>query len=343
MNNEKVLVTGGTGFIAQYCILVLLNHGFRVRATVRSLARESEVRQNLKEGGIDAGEKLSFVVADLTKEEGWDKAMSGCQYAIHCASSTPTGDQISEEDWINPAVEGTLRVLRHARDAGVKRVVMTSAFGAICAGHNQMKRPFNEGDWSDLSGKNVWLYQKSKTLSEKAAWDFIEQKGNCMELATINPVAVLGPVLGADYSHSIRIVKGMMDGQQGNPQINCGFVDVRDVADLHWRAMVQDAAKNQRFLATAGDSLWLSDVAKIIKKRMGKAAENVSTRTLPNWLVRLGALKDPALKGSIPLLGLNLNSTNEKAKSMLGWTPRTAEDAIVATAESLVNLGLIKS
>jgi nucleoside-diphosphate-sugar epimerase len=341
MKDELVLVTGGTGFIAQHCILALLRDGYQVRTTVRSLAREAEVREQLREGGIDAGERLSFVVADLSQDRGWAEAVAGCRYVIHGASPTPTGAQTSEEEWVRPAVDGNLRVLRAARDAGVKRVVLTSAFGAICAGHGQMTRPFDETDWSDLSSRNVWLYQKSKTLSERAAWDFIAREGQGLELSAVNPVAVLGPVLGADFSHSIRLVKGLLAGQPGSPKINCGFVDVRDVADLHVLAMTHDAARGERFIATAGDSLWLGDVARVLKERMGAVAAKVSTRVLPNWVVLLGALKDPALKGSVPLLGLRMNASNAKARKLLGWSPRPAEEAIVATARSLDKLGLL--
>lgn len=342
MNDETVLVTGGTGFIAQHCILALLSRGYSVRTTVRSVAREAEVRGNLKAGGAEPGDRLSFVAADLCADEGWAKAATGCTYVLHGASPTPSGEYTTEEDWIKPAVEGNLRVLRAARQAGAKRVVLTSAFGAIGVGHKRMNRPFNETDWSDLTG-NVAPYQKSKTLSERAAWDFIDREGNGLELSSVNPVAVLGPALGPDYSHSIRLIKGILDGQPGCPKINSGVVDVRDVADLHLRAMIHPAAKGERFLATAGESMWLVDMAKILKSRMGKVASRVSTRVLPNAVVRLAALTNPAMKGLLPLLGVNLNVTNEKAKRVLGWASRSSEEAVVATAESLVRLGLLRS
>lgn len=338
--DTTVLVTGGTGFIAQYCILALLDAGYRVRTTVRSARREAEVRQQLKVGGAEPGDRLSFVEADLGADDGWAEAHAGCTYVMHGASATPTGTQASEADWVRPAVDGTLRVLRAARDAGVRRVVLTSAFGAICAGHGEMGRPFDENDWSDLAG-DVWLYQKSKTLSERAAWDFVAREGGGLELSVVNPTAVLGPVLGADYSHSIRLIRTMLEGLPGCPRINSGFVDVRDVADLHLRAMVDPAAKGERFIAIAGDSLWLSEVAKVLRERMGASASRVSLRVLPNWVVRLGALRDPALRGSIPLLGRTMNATSAKATRLLGWVPRSREDAIVATAESLLRLGLI--
>lgn len=343
-NNKdvSVLVTGGTGFIAQHCILALLNRGYRVRTTVRSLTREAQVREQLKTGGVEPGDRLSFVRADLASDEGWNEATAGCVYVMHGASPTPTGRQTSEDDWVRAAVDGNLRVLRAARRADVHRVVLTSAFGAICAGHGPMKRPFNETDWSDLSSPNVWPYQKSKTLSERTAWDFVAREGRGLQLSAINPVTVVGPALGADYSHSIRLIRGMLEGQPGNPRINSGFVDVRDVADLHVRAMTHEAASGERFIAIAGESIWLADVAKMLRARMGRAGRRVSTRTLPNWLVRLGALRDPALRGSLPLLGRNLNATSQKATRLLGWSPRSCEDAIIATAESLQRLGLLR-
>ncbi|KAF1004812.1 MAG: Aurachin B dehydrogenase [Pseudomonas fluorescens] len=341
-SDTQVLVTGGTGFIAQYCILALLSRGYRVRTTVRSLAREAEVRAQLKAGGAEPGERLSFVTADLADDAGWAQAAAGCTYVLHGASPTPSGTYASDEEWVRPAVDGNLRVLRAARDAGAKRVVLTSAFGAICAGHRAMGRPFDETDWSDLSGK-VWPYQKSKTLSERAAWDFIAREGGGLELSAINPVAVLGPALGADYSHSIRLIKNLMDGQPGSPKINCGVVDVRDLADLHLLAMTQPAANGERFLATAGDSLWIADIARILRRRLGAAANRVPTRVLPNWLVRLLGRRNPRMREIVPLLGVNLNASSNKARRLLGWTPRSGEEAIVATAQSLVSLGLLKS
>jgi dihydroflavonol-4-reductase len=340
MRQELVLVTGGTGFIAQHCMLVLLSQGFRIRTTVRNLAREAEVRANLVTGGARPGDSLSFVAADLASDAGWAEAASGCTYVIHCASSTPSGNYATQEAWNSPAIEGNLRVLRAARDAGVKRLVLTSAFGAVGCGHASRARPFDESDWSNLEG-DLAPYQRSKTLAELAAWDFVKREGNGLEMAAINPTAVLGPALGADYSHSIRLIKNMMDGQPGAPKINSGFVDVRDVADLHVRAMLTKTANGERFLAISGHSLWLADVARILRKRMGPAAAKVSTRVLPSWLVRLGAWNNPQMKAIIPMLGIDMNATSAKAEALLGWKPRSTEEAIVATAESLVRLNLL--
>jgi dihydroflavonol-4-reductase len=341
ITNELVLVTGGTGFIAQHCILALLARGYRVRTTVRSPAREAEVRAHLGAGGAEPGNRLSFVVADLTADAGWTEATAGCRHVLHGASPTPSGAQVREEDWVRPAVDGNLRVLRAARAAGVRRVVLTSAFGAIGAGHDTRDRPFDETDWTDLGG-DVWPYQKSKTLAERAAWDFIAREGGKLELSAVNPVTVLGPALGADTSHSIQLVKRLMDGQPGCPKINTGVVDVRDVADLHLRAMTSPAAAGERFLATAGESLWMVDIAQVLRRRLGEAAHKVPTRVLPNWLVRLLVLANPAMKGIVPLLGVNLNASGEKARRVLGWAPRSSEEAIVAAAESLIRLGLLR-
>ncbi|WP_431262355.1 SDR family oxidoreductase [Roseateles chitinivorans] len=341
---DLVLVTGGTGFIAQHCILALLASGYRVRTTLRSAKREAEVLTHLRVGGAEPGDRLSFVVADLSADAGWAEATAGCRYVLHGASPTPSGAQTTEDDWIRPAVDGNLRVLRAARDAGVKRVVLTSAFGAICAGHGPMSRPFDETDWSDLSGKSgeVWPYQKSKTLAERAAWDFIAKEGRGLELSAINPVAVLGPALGPDTSHSIGIIQRMMNGQPGCPKINTGIVDVRDVADLHLRAMVDPAANGERFLATAGDSLWMVDIAKVLKRQLGAAAHRVKTRVLPNWLVKLIGRGTPAGRSVASLLDRNLNASGNKARRVLGWRPRSNEEAIVATAESLVRLKMLR-
>lgn len=336
----KVLVTGGSGFIAQHCIIALLEAGHDVRTTLRSPAREAEVRESLRAGGVEPGARLDFVVTDLTKDDGWAEAATGCDFAFHGASPTPAGDQVDEEDWVRPAVEGNLRVLRAARDARMKRVVLTSAFGAVGAGHKKsIGRPFVETDWSNLDGP-IAPYQKSKTLAERASWDFIAREGNGLEVASINPTMVLGPALG-DYSHSIRTIEQMLKGQPGYPKINTCIVDVRDVADLHVRAMTDPAANGERFLATSGDGMWLVEIAKLLKDRLGPVAAKVSTRELPNVLVRTIALTNPAMKGLVPLLGVRLDASGDKAKRLLGWAPRSPEEAILASAESLVRLGLI--
>jgi nucleoside-diphosphate-sugar epimerase len=234
-------------------------------------------------------------------------------------------------------------VLRASRDAGIKRVVLTSSFAAIGYGHAQRREPFAETDWTDPVGSDVSAYVKSKALAERAAWDFMATEGASLELSVVNPVGVFGPVLGPDYSTSILLVQRLMDGAlPGAPRLYFGVVDVRDVADLHLRAMTHPAAKGERFLAVAGDFMSMADIAKVLKSRMGALAKRVPTRQLPDWLVRIGSLRDPAVKLILPELGKVKNATSEKAKRVLSWAPRTREEAIVATAQSLVRLGLVK-
>ena len=337
------MVTGGSGFIASHTILQLLGAGYRVRTTVRSLGRESDVRAMLKTGGEEPGEQLSFVVADLMSDAGWPAAVSGCEYVLHMASPFPSQVPKDENELIVPAREGALRVLRASRDAGVKRVVLTSSFAAIGYGHPPLERVFTEKDWTNPAGADVTPYTKSKTLAERAAWDFVGREGAGLELAVVNPVGVFGPVLGADYATSILLVEKMLNGAlPGVPRMCFGVVDVRDVADLHLRAMTNAAAKGERFLAVAGDFMWLIEIARTLKGRLGERAERVPMRQLPNWLVKLARFKDPAVKQIIPELGKWKNATSEKAQRVLGWSPRSREDSVVATAESLIRLGLVK-
>jgi nucleoside-diphosphate-sugar epimerase len=340
---STVLVTGGSGFIGSHCILQLLAAGHQVRTTVRNLKREGDVRALLKEGGAEPGDRLTFAAADLEKDAGWPQAVAGCDYVLHVASPFPAGVPKEENELIVPAREGALRVLRASRDAGVKRVVLTSSFAAIGYGQKPQNAPFNETNWTDPNGDDVRPYVKSKTLAERAAWDFIAKEGGKLELSVINPVGVFGPVLGPDYSTSILIVQRLMDGAvPGCPKLSFGIVDVRDVADLHLRAMTHPAAKGERFLAVAGDFMSMQEIAKVLKARMGAAAKRVPTWQLPNFVVRLASLRDPAVKQIVPELGKRKNATNEKAKRVLGWAPRSNEESIVATAESLVRLGLLK-
>ena len=337
-----VLVTGGSGFIGCYCIMQLLAAGYRVKTTVRDLKREADVRTMLKTGGVEPGEQLSFGAADLERDAGWSEAVAGCEYVLHVASPLPASAPKHEDELIVPAREGTLRVLRAARDAGVKRVVLTSSFAAIGYGHAPQKTPFDETDWTNLNG-HVVAYPKSKTLAERASWDFMAKEAGNLELSVVNPVGVHGPVLGPDYSGSIRIVQRLMDGAvPGCVRLYFGVVDVRDVADLHLRAMINPAANGERFLAAAGEFISMREIAKVLKKRLGSAAKRVKTLELPNWVVRLAALGDPTIRMILPELGKVKKGTNEKARRLLGWAPRSNEEAIVATAESLIRLGLLK-
>ncbi|AEH88089.1 SDR family oxidoreductase [Mesorhizobium opportunistum] len=344
MSGELVLVTGGSGFLGAHCILALLKADYRVRTTVRSAKRQADVLAMLKAGGADPGGSLSFAIADLMIDAGWPQAVAGCDYVLHVASPFPPGVPKHEDDLIVPAREGALHVLRAARDAGVKRVVLTSSFAAI--GYGKMPpdgRPFTEESWTDPTGK-VSAYVKSKTFAERAAWDFIAAEGGGLELAVVNPVGIFGPVLGADHSTSTEFVQRMMDGAMpGLPRVSFGVVDARDVADLHVRAMIDPAARGERFLAVSGDFMTVREIAQTLKTRLGGAASRVSTRRLPDWLVRIVGLFNPEAAQLVTELGKVKNATGAKAVRMLGWAPRSREDALAATGESLIRLGLLKS
>jgi nucleoside-diphosphate-sugar epimerase len=338
---SKVLVTGGSGFIGCHCILKLLAAGYEVRATIRNLGREADVRAMLKTAAVDPADRLSFVATDLESDAGWAQAAEGCEYVLHVASPFPAGRPSHEDELIVPAREGTLRVLRAARAAGAKRAVLTSSFAAIGYGHPPRTTPFDEKDWTHPSA-GVSAYAKSKTLAERAAWDFIGEQGGGLELSVVNPVAVFGPVLGPDYSTSIQLVKHMLEGAMpGNPKLYFGVVDVRDVADLHLLAMTHAAARGERFLALAGEFMSLQDIAKVLKSRMGGVGARVKTQQLPNWLLRAAAWVNPLAREILPELGKKKSGSNAKARRLLGWQPRPNEEAIVATGESLVHLGLL--
>ena len=344
MAGELVLVTGGSGFIGVHCILQLLSAGYRVRTTVRSLTREGDVRAMLEAGGAAPGEALCFAAADLQSDAGWPAAVAECAFVLHVASPFPAGAPKHEDELIVPARDGALRVLRAARDAGVKRLVLTSSFAAVGYGHAPRDRPFSEADWTDPGARRLGAYAKSKTLAERAAWEFIARDGGTLELAVVNPVAVFGPVLGPDYSTSIQLLRLLMDGAIPRcPRLSFGIVDVRDVADLHLRAMRNPAARGERFLAVAGESMSIQEIALLLRARLGNAAARAPTKVMPDWMVRLASLFSPALAQIVPELGKIKNISNEKARRVLGWTPRSNADGIVATAESLMRLGLLRN
>lgn len=341
---STVLVTGGSGFIGVHTILRLLADGHAVRTTVRNPNRSKDAIAMLREGGALAPDQVGFVIADLLRDDGWREAVAGCDYVLHVAS--PLGAHVPEDEneLIVPAREGTLRVLRAARDAAVKRVVVTSSFAAIGYGHPPQTAPFDETVWSNLEGEDVQAYPKSKTLAERAAWDFIAREGNGLELAVVNPTVVFGPALGADFSESIGIIKALLDGAMpAVPRIHFGLVDVRDVADLHLRAMTSPKARGERFLAVAGETMSILGVARVLRAKLGSKARRVPRFQAPDWLMRFAARRNPMAGAALPLLGKVRRSTSAKAQHVLGWRPRGNEEMIVATAESLIRLGLVKA
>lgn len=322
---ELVLVTGGSGFVGSHCILQLLQAGYRVRTTVRSLGRSEEIVEMMRVGGIEDTAGLSFVEADLTADEGWADAVRGCEFVLHVASPFPATQPDDEDDLIVPAREGTLRVLRAAREADVKRVVVTSSFAAIGFGDSRPDHVYTEEDWTDPDAPQVRAYVKSKTLAERAAWEFMESEGGDMELAVVNPVMILGPALSPDLATSVLYVKRVLDGSLTSaPFPGFSVVDVRDVADLHLRAMTDPAAAGERFLAVVGEPMSLADIARVLKDRMGDAAADVADIDPP----------DP--DGPAPR-----SASNDKARRVLGWDPHSREESVVASARSLIELGMV--
>lgn len=341
---EKVLVTGGTGFVGAHCIRQLLQKGYRVKTTIRSMSRKDDLIDMLKTGGIADFDCLEFTEADLKKDANWDQAADGCDYVLHVASPIGLSIPKDENEMIIPAVEGTLRVLKAAKAAGVKRVVMTSNFGAVGYSHADTSTIITEKDWTDPDEPCLSAYNKSKVLAETAAWEFMQNTDGGMELAVINPMGIFGPSLGPELSSGFELLKKVMDGSLKRiPNITLGIVDVRDVADLHIRAMTHPAAGGQRFLALAGGIISLPEIAQLLKDNLGEAAELVSTKIMPNWMVRIAAWFSPVARNIVPQLGRYRNASNDKAKSLLGWQPRSNKEAILATAESLIRYGAVTS
>jgi nucleoside-diphosphate-sugar epimerase len=337
---STVLVTGGSGFVGSHVILQLLTAEHVVRTTVRSLKREGIVRAMLSDAGADSRRQLTFFAADLEHDDGWAQAVAGSDYVIHVASPMPAAAPKTEDGLIVPARDGVLRVLKAARDAAVKRVVLTSSCGAVYYGHPPQTAPFDETSWTNVGGE-MSAYVRSKAIAERAAWDFMQAEGGALELSVVNPAGIFGPVLGKDFSSSIELVTRLMKGMPGCPRLYFGVVDVRDVADLHLLAMTHPAAKGERFIAVSGDIMSMLDIATVLKEHLGGVAKKVPTRQLPNWLVRLGALFDPKMRPLLPLLNNTRRATSAKAERVLGWRPRSREDAIVATAESLIKFGIV--
>ena len=332
-----VLVTGGTGFVAGHIILQLLAAGHDVRTTVRSRDREGALRHTLECAGMQRGAALSFAVTNLSHDDGWTTAVNGCEHVLHVASPFPAGIPKDENELIVPAREGTLRVLQAARDGGVRRLVMTSSFAAVGYGHSPRKTSFDEADWTNANASGLGAYVKSKTLAERAAWDFIAREGATLEFSVINPVGIFGPVLGSNLSTSTLIIKRMLQGGIPScPRVYFGVVDVRDIAALHLLAMTHPDANNERFLGVAGDCVSMIDVARILRRDLGSVADKVPKRQIPDWVIRIAALWDGGARQTLPNVGRVRNSSNAKARRILGWQPRPNEEAILATAESLI-------
>lgn len=341
MSDDRVLVTGASGFIGLHCCLALLQAGYRVRGTLRDLARGASLREAL-EAHTQVGDRLEFVEADLLSDAGWAGAVRDCRYVLHVASPLPTGPPKHEDDLIIPAREGTLRVLRAAAAAGVERVVLTSSLAAILYGHDRSgSRVFDESDWS--IPEKCEPYEKSKTLAERAAWDFVaslppEQR---LELVAINPGLVLGPVLEKDSGTSGEAVRKLMAREfPGCPHFGWATVDVRDVAAAHVAALRVPEAAGQRFVC-ATDHTWLQEIARILDRRFRDRGYRVPTRSIPDFVVRLFALFDKTTRMVIHELGQHQYVSNQKIKNVLGWKPRSLEEMVVSMGESMIAHGVV--
>ena len=345
MNEDKaqttVLVTGASGSIAMHCILQLLQQGYRVRGTLRTPAREEGLRQTFARH-VDADDRLEFVTADLLNDAGWAEAADGCRYVLHIASPNELNEPKEEDAWIAPARGGTLRVLQAAADAGVERVVLTSSIAAIAGGHDPQGRVFTEADWSDLN-KELGAYIRSKTVAERAAWDFMANLPDdiSMDLVTINPSYVLGPLLEEDMTTSLEIVAKLMRRDvPGLARLGFSIVDVRDTAAAHLMAMISPQAGGNRFICN-NEFLWIEEIAQILDEAYAGRGYRIPTRVLPDALTRFFALFDPALKRVTPGLGKRTDASSERLRNTLGWQPRPVKESILDTAESLIAFNLL--
>lgn len=347
MSGERVLVTGGTGFIGSHAIVQLLAAGYRVRTTVRNLSRADDVRALAAAGGASSGlkiavETIEVVAADLMSDDGWLDAVADCSYVLHVASPFPVTQPKDENELIVPAREGALRVLRAARDAGVTRVVLTSSFAAVGYSPKSHEGDYTEADWTDPGTPGISAYVKSKTLAERAAWDFVSAEGNGLELAVVNPVGVFGPAWGTDLSTSVELMRIMLTGGVPViPPISTSIVDVRDVASLHLLAMTHPAAAGERFLAVAGPPMTFAELATLLREHLGGLGAKLPTRTISPGMVRFLAMFIPRMRELVPQLGQVKGASHEKATRMLGWEPRSNAEAVTASADSLVKLGLV--
>ncbi len=338
-----VVVTGATGFIARHVIVQALDAGYTVRGTARSEASEAPLRAELREflANPSSLDRFSVVAANLTSDDGWSEAVRGATYVIHVASPIPAEPPKDPNELIIPAREGTLRVLRAARDGAVKRVVLTSSLAAVLYGVDRNK-VFTEADWSNPDDPRIGAYEQSKTLAERAAWSFIEQEGNGLELSVINPGLVLGPLYGTAASTSNEAVAKLLNREfPACPNFTYAMVDVRDVAAAHVAAMTSPSAVGQRHLC-ALDSCSLRDVAAILAKEYRPKGYRVPTGNLPNAAVRLVAKFDKVAALALNDLANPQTIDNRKTLALLGRPLRTLEEMTVATAESLIKYQMVK-
>ena len=334
---DKVLVTGATGYIGLHCIHQLLSQGYAVNGSVRSPERKDEIFQALENHNTST-ENLNIFTFDLNDDEGWDEGMEGCDYLLHVAS--PIALENHDEDFfVKPAVAGVNRAMKFAKKHNVKKVVLTSSVAAIYE-TMESKSYYDENDWSDPENPAISHYSKSKTLAERAAWEFVENENHPFELAVINPALVIGPSLSGDLGESNKAIEMVATGKMPVAvPLQFGYVDVRDVAEAHILAMQSPASNGERF-ALAEKDLWYGDVAKVLRDN---GFDKAPTLAVPVWLAKILAIFSKELKLAVPYLGrLRSVKNTSKAKDILGWNPRPAEESIVEIAQQIQDMGLIK-
>ena len=340
-SSKPILVTGASGFVALHTIIQLLQQGYKVRATLRTLSRETEVREVIGKH-VEIKDSLEIVSADLLQDTGWDKAVQGCESVLHVASPFPLFEPSTEDELIVPAVQGTQRVLRAAHDAKIKRVVIVSSVAAVSAGHNGENRIFDENDWSVVE-KNIGAYSKSKTLTEREAWNFINgaENTNQMEMVAINPPLILGPLPNKDLATSAEMISTLMLGQvPGVARLKVGIVDVRDVASALILAMITLEAAGNRFICPAA-TVWLKEIADILYKDYAGRGYKIHTTQFPTFIVRLIAMFDKKVGRVVDDLNWDFKLSDEKIKRVLKWSPHSAKEAILSMAESLIEQGFV--
>lgn len=341
--SEIVLVTGGSGYLGGWCVATLLERGYGVRTTIRDLAREGHVRGQVEAAGVDPGDRLAVLEADLRSDAGWAEAVAGCRCVLHTASPFPPAQPRDPDELIVPARDGALRVIRAALDAGVERIALTSSVAAVRGGGPPVEgSTYTDRDWTDGDDRSLTPYTRSKTIAEQAAWKLVEDAGARERLAVINPGAIIGPALSADVSYSLQLVERLLNGMPAVPRLGFSFVDVRDVADLHVRAIEQPAAGGGRYIAT-DRFMWTVEVGRVLKDRLGDRARKVPTRVAPNLMVRAMGLFDPGIRTIVGELGQHPEYSSARAREELDWTTRPLEDSIAETAESLIEHGVVRA
>ena len=329
---KKVLVTVASGFIAEHCIIELLKNGYSVKGSLRSMNREQEVRDAVKTETDDT--KLEFCKLDLLEDDGWEDAMWDCDYLMHVASPFVIEDPEDENELIKPAKEGTLRALNAAKKAGIKRVVLTSSVAAVNS--HMMSGTSDHTTWTDINSKYVTPYQKSKTIAEKAAWDFYNNQDNSnkMELAVINPGGVMGPQLGNDLGGaSTQIVSQLISGKFPMiPALSFPFIDVRDVAILHLKAMTTPDADGKRFIAAHSEPTWMYQVAEVLS---AAGYEKIKLKKAPSFMLKLIGLFDNKTKSLVPMLDKYVPCDNSQTVKVLNWEPMPWEQAFIEHAKSI--------